>query len=39
VERVSDGDTVVAITANQTKLRVRLLGIDAPENARGTRTP
>ena len=27
VERVSDGDTVVAITANQTMLR--LLGIDA----------
>ena len=35
VERVSDGDTVVAITANQTKLRIRLLGIDAPETAHG----
>ena len=35
VERVSDGDTVVAITANQTKLRLRLLGIDAPEIAHG----
>jgi len=35
VERVSDGDTVVAITANQTKLRIRLLGIDAPEIPRG----
>jgi endonuclease YncB( thermonuclease family) len=39
VERVSDGDTLVATTANQTKLRLRLLGIDAPENAHGTRTP
>ncbi len=31
VERVSDGDTVIAITSNQTKLRLRLLGIDAPK--------
>ena len=31
VERVSDGDTVVAVTDNATKLRIRLLGIDAPE--------
>ena len=31
VERVSDGDTITAITNNQTKLRLRLLGIDAPE--------
>ena len=31
VERVSDGDTITAITSNQTKLRIRLLGIDAPE--------
>ncbi len=31
VERVSDGDTVVAVTGNGTKLRLRLLGIDAPE--------
>jgi len=35
VERVSDGDTVIAITANQTKLRIRLLGIDAPEVGHG----
>jgi endonuclease YncB( thermonuclease family) len=35
VERVSDGDTVVAITSNQTKLRIRLLGIDAPEIPHG----
>ena len=31
VERVSDGDTVIAMTADSTKLRIRLLGIDAPE--------
>lgn len=37
VERVSDGDTLVATTADQTKLRIRLLGIDAPENANGTK--
>ncbi len=35
VERVSDGDTVVAIAANQTGLRIRLLGIDAPEIPHG----
>ena len=35
VERVSDGDTVVVITGNQTKLRLRLLGIDAPEIPHG----
>jgi endonuclease YncB( thermonuclease family) len=35
VERVSDGDTVIAITSNQTKLRLRLLGIDAPEVPHG----
>jgi micrococcal nuclease len=33
VERVSDGDTIVAIAENGTKLRIRLLGIDAPEVA------
>jgi endonuclease YncB( thermonuclease family) len=31
VVRVVDGDTLVAETADGTKLRVRLLGIDAPE--------
>ncbi len=31
VERVSDGDTLMAFTAEGTKLRLRLLGIDAPE--------
>ncbi len=35
VERVSDGDTVTAVTSNQTKLRIRLLGIDAPEVPHG----
>ncbi len=35
VERVSDGDTVTAITDNQTKFRLRLLGIDAPEAPHG----
>jgi len=31
VERVTDGDSVIGITDNGTKLRIRLLGIDAPE--------
>jgi len=31
VERVSDGDTVITITTKHTKLRLQLLGIDAPE--------
>jgi len=35
VERVSDGDTIIAFTGNQTKLRIRLLGIDAPEIPHG----
>ncbi len=35
VERVSDGDTVVAVTSDQTKLRLRFLGIDAPEVLHG----
>ncbi len=35
VKRVSDGDTITAITSNQTKLRIRLLGIDAPEVPHG----
>jgi len=37
VERVADGDTLVALSSNGTKLRIRLLGIDAPEVARGTK--
>ncbi len=35
VDRVSDGDTLVATAANGTKLRIRLLGIDAPEILHG----
>lgn len=34
VERVSDGDTLVAFDENGTKLRVRLAYIDAPETAK-----
>ena len=37
VERVSDGDTLIAITDNGTKLRIRFLGIDAPEAAHSTK--
>ncbi len=37
VERVSDGDTIIAVTSDQTKLRLRLLGIDAPEVPHGER--
>jgi hypothetical protein len=39
VERVADGDTVTVITSNQTKLRIRMLGIDAPETPKGTKFP
>src|SRR5687768_12106033 len=39
VERVADGDTVTVITPNQTKLRIRLWGIDAPETSKGTKFP
>jgi hypothetical protein len=35
VDRISDGDTAIATSANGTKLRIRLLGIDAPEIPRG----
>jgi len=34
-DRVSDGDTRVAFSPGGTKLRIRLLGIDDPEIARG----
>jgi hypothetical protein len=33
VQRVADGDTIKGISANGTKLRIRLLGIDASESA------
>jgi len=35
VERVTDGDTLVVTSENGTRLRLRLLGIDAPEIAHG----
>ncbi len=35
VERVGDGETITAVTSNQTKFRIRLLGIDAPEVPHG----
>jgi micrococcal nuclease len=39
VERVADGDTLTVITSNQTKLRIRMLGIDAPETPKGNKFP
>jgi hypothetical protein len=39
VERVADGDTITVITTNQTKLRIRMLGIDAPETPKGSKFP
>jgi nuclease-like protein len=39
VQRVADGDTITVITPNQTKLRIRMLGIDAPETPKGTKFP
>ena len=39
VERVANGDTVTVISPNQTKLRVRLYGIDAPETPKDTKFP
>lgn len=35
VEHVSDGETITVLTSDQTKLRIRLLGIDAPEAPHG----
>jgi endonuclease YncB( thermonuclease family) len=35
VERVTDGDTIVVITDNGTKLKIRFYGIDAPETSHG----
>jgi hypothetical protein len=39
VTRVADGDTLTVITPNQTKLRIRMWGIDAPETPKGTTFP
>jgi hypothetical protein len=39
VERVADDDTLTLITTNQTKLRIRLWGIDAPETPKGQKFP
>ena len=33
IRHVSDGDSITALSDNDTKLRIRLLGIDAPEVA------
>jgi len=35
ITKITDGDTVQAITPEGTKLKVRLYGIDAPETAKG----
>jgi micrococcal nuclease len=35
VKRVSDGNTLTALTAEGTQVRLRLLGIDAPEVSHG----
>ncbi len=37
VARVADGDTLTVITANQTMLRIRMFGIDAPETPKGAK--
>jgi hypothetical protein len=39
VTHVADGDTLTVITANQTKLRIRMVGIDAPETPKGAKFP
>jgi endonuclease YncB( thermonuclease family) len=39
VTHVADGDTITVITSNQTKLRIRMVGIDAPETPKGTKFP
>jgi endonuclease YncB( thermonuclease family) len=39
VERVADGDTLTVITANHTKLRIRMFGVDAPETPKGAKFP
>jgi endonuclease YncB( thermonuclease family) len=39
VTSVADGDTLTVITPNQTKLRIRMWGIDAPETPKGAKFP
>jgi len=39
VEHVADGDTLTVITSNQTKLRIRMFGVDAPETPKGNKFP
>jgi endonuclease YncB( thermonuclease family) len=39
VTHVADGDTITVITANHTKLRIRMVGIDAPETPKGATFP
>ena len=39
VVRVYDGDTVIAIDSHDQKIKVRLVGIDAPERSRKKRQP
>ena len=36
---MADGDTGTVITPNQTMLRIRMLGIDAPETPKGAKFP
>jgi micrococcal nuclease len=37
ITKISDGDTVQAITPEGTKLKIRLYGIDAPETPKGNK--
>lgn len=39
MEHMADGDTLTVITPNQTKLRIRMFGIDTPETPKGTKFP
>jgi endonuclease YncB( thermonuclease family) len=39
VTHVADGDTITVITANHTKLRISMVGIDAPETPKGPKFP
>ena len=39
VTHIADGDTITVITTNHTKLRIRMVGIDAPETPKGTTFP